>query len=544
MDVELRFLNQDEDAYLEEVRWRNNSLSISSLRGAALGSAARFKWSPAVRSLAHFFIRAAQLRVEGFDSNTPILSGVQGSTAATIDYALSKRPLWLCDMFGADTQGRPNLLSIVRRENSNLKRPGPVRLYLAPRAERELSISIYIHNQRLIHQSEFEHLLNSLAPTYTIRSKSQSARDSSSRQPKTPRWKKIRAHLDSISTTLPEHENVGLANQHPFLRAIFARELKMALSSVSQTTRCSDQEFLGKTLHHPLIRKLGIPQSKVLKLPEHISSLDVQLGIHPKTTSDQYQNFPSLTVKCSYWDIAAIAIFRFLTLERSLPITLSFQNHHSRDIAERAAHTHSREVPEILVLGLGSALSLLKQSDEYQVLMKAPTCSISLLTNAGEEQKTSSNLSLHVNTEGITTSGLFAQMKQNSGDSPIERYRLEKAKGPYYTHFLHHMYDDAFSSLAHFPHNRFLAQFSPARETYEAELDCLILVHRDLHNIIESSRIIASAINDAWLSIYSCPTLSHYLVSTFIEDRDFLKRTERLSGLFYATNLARDQTTN
>jgi len=54
------------------------------------------------------------------------LVGRKGSLAASLDYALSKGPAWLGDMFGNGVKGQQTARRILRVSNPNRKRPGPV----------------------------------------------------------------------------------------------------------------------------------------------------------------------------------------------------------------------------------------------------------------------------------------------------------------------------------------------------------------------------------------------------------------------------------
>jgi RNA polymerase sigma-70 factor (ECF subfamily) len=61
----------------------------------------------------------------------PLFEGRHGSPAASLNFSLSKKNGWLCDMFGCDGSGDPLLLSFIKRSNPDLKRPDePVGLAL------------------------------------------------------------------------------------------------------------------------------------------------------------------------------------------------------------------------------------------------------------------------------------------------------------------------------------------------------------------------------------------------------------------------------
>jgi hypothetical protein len=56
----------------------------------------------------------------------PFILGERASLAASLDYALTKGPSWLVDMFGTTSQGALRAKRLFRVTNPNRKRPGPV----------------------------------------------------------------------------------------------------------------------------------------------------------------------------------------------------------------------------------------------------------------------------------------------------------------------------------------------------------------------------------------------------------------------------------
>lgn len=100
---------------------------LRSVRGKTSGAykgAGSFQWTSAVKALTLLFLRAVE------DPNGIHLSGYGGSLAVSLDYALSKQPVWLCEMFGTDGVGHSIARRFISRTNPERKRPGPVSLSL------------------------------------------------------------------------------------------------------------------------------------------------------------------------------------------------------------------------------------------------------------------------------------------------------------------------------------------------------------------------------------------------------------------------------
>lgn len=87
-----------------------------------------FAWTSAVKGLCMLLMGSyLSCRQGGLLS---CLSGGQGSLAASLDYAISKKPCWLQDMFGVDSDGRLVIQRLVLRRNPERKRAGPVEILL------------------------------------------------------------------------------------------------------------------------------------------------------------------------------------------------------------------------------------------------------------------------------------------------------------------------------------------------------------------------------------------------------------------------------
>lgn len=75
-------------------------------------------------------MKTAYYRCKGIDGSSATIEGDKDSLAASLDYALSKQPAWLNDMFGIGAAGDARLRDLIARTNSGRIRPGPVTLSL------------------------------------------------------------------------------------------------------------------------------------------------------------------------------------------------------------------------------------------------------------------------------------------------------------------------------------------------------------------------------------------------------------------------------
>ena len=73
--------------------------SVRGKSGGAYRSAGSFQWTSAVRGLAFLLVQTVLI------PESAVLEGGAGTLAASLDYAISKQPMWLTEMFGCDQRG-------------------------------------------------------------------------------------------------------------------------------------------------------------------------------------------------------------------------------------------------------------------------------------------------------------------------------------------------------------------------------------------------------------------------------------------------------
>jgi hypothetical protein len=112
-----------------------------------------FQWTRAVKALTVLLLRTA------IHGNSAIIRGETGSLAASLDYALSKEPTWLSEMFGADSQGRAFARRLFYRTNPERKRSGPVIINVNPAIVAAPQIQIYVDGKKMTPSTNLETIL-------------------------------------------------------------------------------------------------------------------------------------------------------------------------------------------------------------------------------------------------------------------------------------------------------------------------------------------------------------------------------------------------
>ncbi len=124
--------------------------------GAFRGSGS-FQWTSGVKALAALSLRHVLSQI------TPIINkhitGQQTSLAASLDYAITKAPCWLSDMFGVLQNGQVAARRILLITNPNQKRPGPVTVAINDAVLSPDEIQVFING---CPTTEFSALMNIL----------------------------------------------------------------------------------------------------------------------------------------------------------------------------------------------------------------------------------------------------------------------------------------------------------------------------------------------------------------------------------------------
>ena len=138
-------------------------------KGIGSADCGSFGWTRAVQALTVFLLRwAAWGRSAQQDaSSVPVIRGKRKSMASTLNDALTKKPLWLLDVFGCDSNGRPNV-DFIRRSNPDFKTPSnyPVELFLDRERLAPRSIKIKVDRTVVEDANKINDLANKIAGKY------------------------------------------------------------------------------------------------------------------------------------------------------------------------------------------------------------------------------------------------------------------------------------------------------------------------------------------------------------------------------------------
>jgi hypothetical protein len=156
------WLSRTPHVELVQVRFgRFGKTPRDSYRGKSLmyqNDAGLFQWTAAVKAFTVLTLATKGMLLSG--KNEPyVLSGEQGSPAAALDFAISKPTSWVVDMFGREQNGKAYARIVFKRENSEQKRPGPVRISLSPQLLEAQALKVFCDGIEVVTEKELRQLL-------------------------------------------------------------------------------------------------------------------------------------------------------------------------------------------------------------------------------------------------------------------------------------------------------------------------------------------------------------------------------------------------
>jgi hypothetical protein len=137
-------------------------LSVRGKTSAAIQATGSFQWTTAVRALSVLFIKIAMTEYDESAPSVNCLSGHKGSLASSLDYALSKQPRWIQEMFGIGNFGTAYARRLILRTNPERKRPGPVILGLNTIVLKPTNIAIFLNGEQLQSTDRLRELMATL----------------------------------------------------------------------------------------------------------------------------------------------------------------------------------------------------------------------------------------------------------------------------------------------------------------------------------------------------------------------------------------------
>ncbi len=482
--------------------------SVRGKSGSITSDYNSFQWTSAVKALACLGLRANILGV----SRASILGDAK-SLASALDYAISKPPVWLIEMFGLDMHGEPFAKRLFKRINPERKRVGPVTINLNPRQFDDTSIEIWYGGSEVKEVNQVKALYYSVLDNFKIKEES------------------LGASIESTFLNSEEHEIDS--EEDVFLRGIYEEEIRKALFSPKVFSKNWTSSYLRFLSKDPLFLKVNSPHERSLNGLVDQDSTSVRLGLYDYTKlTDTLNSLPPIRIYTSICATGFIALCQYLKNVLHIPLDLRYYHSYGVEVVS-SSKLFSKESDLVLCCtGLGPTAEFFNDpSKGYSPIMIGPAMSHGIVNS-----KLSKGKGEFLFVKENPTSALFCfdallrAGKINQRDTNIRHCEPEDT-------ILSLLEDPTIRSLMWFPHYKFLnyyAGLSISSDSSELFSQATVIFgNKALQKNMLALNCIKLIFRNAWLSMLEEPESIKRIARIMISDKNFVRFTKRCGGLHY-----------
>lgn len=493
--------------------------TLTSYRGSAFSLPAAcsgFRWSAAVQAMAVLLLRHAAAQESSF-----LLEGESGSLAASLDYALSKQPAWLLDMFGLTLQGYSGARMLIQRTNPERKRPGPVRLSIAPRTLRPRDVTVY-HESGL--QRDPESLLqmaDAIEEGYG---------HVSQRSPRA-RVAAVNTGGDSwssqaVKSNARSGESPPRNDDFTRLRTLYLDEVYAGLSQTSVFDRRSYRKRVSAIQKDDALRRRNSKFSLDTLVDEKLFGMP-GIGVGGELSLKKPLR---VTIPCA--EASTTLLFLYLKLVKKLPVEVHHRYPHSLKISEAMQQDYFVERYDAAVLSLAAGAAYLSSCKTmFRPLMLLPTISYTFCAPPRHSAKRlPPKKFLLIPGNASHTQVLYERFNGTSSTSSItEGFSLA-------FEVIDALYESEGDTRAilWFPYNRMLYRSPQVNRAHRMELgfeirDELMLFFRaDGEEATADGEALAVALRGAWVHLLHDRALMERLIDYQLSQRGYRNELRRM----------------
>ncbi len=442
-----------------------------------------FQWTAAVKALSCLIVKSAA------ELGDTWISGEAGSPAASLDYAISKPTSWIVDMFGREQSGRPSAQFAFRRENSERKLPGPVRIALARGLHEPEGVQIFLDNRVLTSRDTLAGLV---------------------------------AAFDVGTKNPPEVSNFWY--EQDWFRAEFIHELEAGLKETyllepsaaeSCKAQCDAQDFITLISAFPaLAQRYGRPNEAMMQRLRSRSTA-IRVAIPPMA-------------------VGAYLLFNFLR-EREVPLHLDAAFPSSSAIVEEIADTADPNF-DAVVLSWGALKKrlLTEQGRAFVPCMLLPKTGMHLVWKPGKASLPLRSVLMATEPSGYPYR-YFESLKSEGHRISHEAEPIQASFAEIFRAFSQGASGAIFSfPLSVVAAKHFGLAMSERNDPLSLIGDNVLCIHHRVQDELQCSLL--EALRLAWFELLEKPEQRHALVEAVLQDCEYGEYLNRLGGL-YALNL-------
>ena len=497
---------------------------IIGVRGKSAGAyrnAVSFQWSQAVKALCLLVIRHKE------DPEAARLSGEKGSLAASLDYAISKKPLWLVDMFGCCSKGVAFSNKLFVRTNPERKNGRKVTVAVKSVKLPATNIRIFRGDTEI---TDREQLLRFA--------------DAIDSKPK----RSTRPYINIILPANGHTKTAGHCKPHKLGKEKFKSLLKNSIQKeVVRGLRYTDIFNRRKTIKsvntilEEDLRWANFP--KDLKISGHIESnlnTSENLGIssHNGFCRTHLRQEKPFSVCVSPAQIQSISILYYLKHIKKYNISVNFDFAHTFELLKRFESSFYKELPDACITSLVSSRKFFSSplNREYELFMIMPKVTHKIVAPKPGNKKVNfseGNFILEVDSYG-TTHLMLERLKQK-GEINKKKVSIDQVESNEIPHLLNDA-DSKVRAVQWFPFYDF-NQWIKGCETFDlfdsnsSFVSAVLFIKRSIKKDTLQARALQVAIRDAWLELRTGGTSLNQVSNIVSNDEKYLKMITRLGGI-------------
>lgn len=496
-------------------------LAVRGKTGGAYSSNRTFQWTPAVKALSILLLKSAQAKhrlKENSKNIWPLLEGSTSTPASSLDYALSKEPAWLIDVFGHDALGKPLLRKLFTRTNPDRKRPGPTAVSLNNTHWRETIFEVRHRGEKIRTPDGLQYLAETIENN----------------------WQSYKRN----STAVLKKEKSEPRNDLPLkerFREILLCEVSGALDFSYIFSETQSKTTIETITSEESFRKVSGNARSLLHQVDVELVQSTPFGI-PRDNSEREESLlyeTPLRVAIPSPMPASVALFYYLKYVKGYPLEINTEDPHAVQIARKLVCGNYAPTPDICCIGTAPAATLIAQSSahEFEPAMLLPRVSQRIVA-AGRCSNDFSSLNhgeyLLIRDDPSIPSFIYDELSRNGHlkknktkqshmepDQVLERLRKGNPDDKAILFFPHYHFNDWFNDCSFIP--------DPRQRPNSQE--CILFLHRSLYSDKNKVRQLDIAIRKAWLELKTNHQALRQIVHKMVESPVYLKHLLHHGGL-------------
>ena len=370
--IALEFLTGKRGIALEATVFSHPLLpqTISSKRGKlpSKNYAGTFSWTSALKAFSLLCLKAS------IPDSIPIILGSKGSLASSLDYSISKQPIWMMEMFGVDSNGRALIRRLLDIRNSGRKRAGPVEIELK---RDKLKIDIILDGAVV---TSFKKLLELIA---SLEDSSVKTKRRVSLSNKIETTVEFKTNGKAPSNNLVEELDLSAPfNDKNFLKYFknhYISHVRKVLVDTNIFSNTVTKKEIQKLINDNSFSSIAGVNARRLESLLDFENKNFRLGLinNQENVVNQINDGPTIRVALSPASIGPLVLFAYLKEVVKLDIDINFKHMNSIVMTNGILTGEGCKKFDICSLSSGSYASLLSRQDRelfkpYMVSPRVP----------------------------------------------------------------------------------------------------------------------------------------------------------------------------